>query len=230
MDSFEEEKVIVEEEEEEEVIVEKEEEEEEKYDTTQLQNALVTFLDSERETLQSRVRGFLYQIRSAKPKTTKVTTTSNTTPSTTKKMHAHVLRTQREEDEASFLAQITKIRNTSIRNAEDEFETRNRLSRESREKELRHAEQAYVLFERGVRECHFFMFLSCNSNHEKITRIAHAYHEKLTRKSTLECTLDCDVNSNTNTGTDFYIAEKLPRNFNIVRQVWVKTWRIEWTS
>ena len=55
----------------------------------------------------------------------------------------------------------------SIRNAEDEFETRNRLSRESREKELRHAEQAYVLFERGVREASaFFMFLSCKSQED----------------------------------------------------------------
>ena len=103
LDSFEEEKVIVEEEEEEEEVIVEKEEEEEKYDTTQLKDALVTFLDSERETLQSRVRGFLYQIRSAKPRTTEITTTSNTTPSTTKKMHAHVLKTQREEDKRRFL-------------------------------------------------------------------------------------------------------------------------------
>ena len=112
MDSFEEEKVIVEEEEEEEEVIVEKEEEEEKYDTTQLKDALVTFLDSERETLQSRVRGFQYQIRSAKPITTRKSKT--TKPSTTKKMHAHVLKTQREEDEASFLAKIKKTRNMSL--------------------------------------------------------------------------------------------------------------------
>ena len=51
----------------------------------------------------------------------------------------------------------------------------------------------YSVFERGVRECHFFMLLSCHSNYKNITRIAHSYRA---RKSALECTLDCDEKFN----------------------------------
>ena len=49
----------------------------------------------------------------------------------------------------------------------------------------------YVVFERGVREYHFFfMLLSCHSNYKNITR-----------QSMLECTLDNDEHSNTNART-----------------------------
>ena len=34
--------------------------------------------------------------------------------------------------------------------------------------------EKYVVFERGVRECHSFMFLLCYSNYENITRITHS--------------------------------------------------------
>ena len=36
----------------------------------------------------------------------------------------------------------------------------------------------YVVFERGVRECHFFMFLLCHSSSKNVTRIAHSYHAR----------------------------------------------------
>ena len=57
----------------------------------------------------------------------------------------------------------------------------------------------YVVFERGVREYHFFScFCYCHSNYKNITRIAHSYSaRKSLEKSTLECGLDCDENSNT---------------------------------
>ena len=42
------------------------------------------------------------------------------------------------------------------------------------------------------REYYFFMFLSCHSNYKSITRIAHSYCKKITRKSILECTLNFD--------------------------------------
>ena len=37
----------------------------------------------------------------------------------------------------------------------------------------------YVVFERGVRECHFFTFLSYHSNHKNITRIPQEIHSKI---------------------------------------------------
>jgi hypothetical protein len=43
-----------------------------------------------------------------------------------------------------------------------------------------------------------FMF---QLRHKNMMRVAHSYHKKVTRKSTLECALDCDVNSNTNART-----------------------------
>ena len=46
----------------------------------------------------------------------------------------------------------------------------------------------YVVF----KYFHFFMFLSCHSNYKNITRIAHSYCKKITRKSMLECPLDFD--------------------------------------
>ena len=57
------------------------------------------------------------------------------------------------------------------------------------------------VFEREAREfqsTHFFMFPLRQSNYKNIT---HSYHNKITRKSTLECTLDHDENSNTNART-----------------------------
>ena len=60
----------------------------------------------------------------------------------------------------------------------------------------------YVVFERGVREYHFFfMFLSCHSNYKNIARIPHLHCKKITRISILECALDIDLNSNTNART-----------------------------
>ena len=42
--------------------------------------------------------------------------------------------------------------------------------------------KTYVVFERGVRECHFFMLLSCHSNHKNITHIAHSYRKKISAR------------------------------------------------
>ena len=59
-----------------------------------------------------------------------------------------------------------------------------------------------TVFERGVREYHFFMFLSCYSNYKNIARIAHSHCKKIIGKSMLECALDCMTkNSNTNART-----------------------------
>ena len=47
----------------------------------------------------------------------------------------------------------------------------------------------YVVFEREAREFqsfYFFTFLLCHSYHKNITRIAHSYCQKITRKSTIE--------------------------------------------
>ena len=44
-----------------------------------------------------------------------------------------------------------------------------------------HLSFSYVVFERGVRECHFsFTFLLCHSNHQNIIRIAHSYGKNIT--------------------------------------------------
>ena len=45
----------------------------------------------------------------------------------------------------------------------------------------------YVVFERGVRECHFFMLLSCHSNYKNITHIAYSCHKEITRKARFDC-------------------------------------------
>ena len=39
---------------------------------------------------------------------------------------------------------------------------------------------------RMLEKRHFFMFLSCYSNYKNITRIAHSYHKKITRKSNVK--------------------------------------------
>ena len=101
--------------------------------------------------------------------------------------------------------------------------------------------QGYVVFEREAREFQSFHIFMFQLSHKNITRIAHSYRKKVTRKSTLKYKLDYDENltraSRSNTGTQItveliYCGLSLGRfllrssNDRGMMMVIVKSWRV----
>jgi hypothetical protein len=152
--------------------------------SSRLNDVLETFLDSESKRMYARLEGFKRQIESLKQQSITFLRPSFSQQQQQQQqqqhiisnisLHAQVLRSKREEDEASFLAQALRNRNELIQKAINNFETRNRVSsREIRERDLRNFEHTYRLEHRreASRELQRKKAILCEMMSSRIDRL-----------------------------------------------------------